>query len=633
MSQEETIKRLVQERMVAEQGDMDKRIAEAEIRMLDVSEKRATEKAQELVDKFSENLSKAEAAAKKEKEIEPKSFLYDPWNMMESLGYKERVMSVSYDTLRLMSERNAVAAAIINTRIHQVTAFSSPPKSKYDIGFQIALRDDEATPNATDKKRMKELEAMIEATGIPNIVEEETRDSFETYLSKITRDTLTYDQSCWEIVNGRGGKPVCFYAIDGSTIRFATTPRMLQGVANFGMRSQPQSKEITDAWRNTMGYQQTMNPERDTPVEDIKYVQIIAGKVMNTYSEKEMAFGVRNPRSDIHNNFYGVSELELLVSVITAHLWAEEYNKRFFSTGSAPKGIIHFEGQNIDQAQLNAFRRQWHAQVSGVWNAWKTPVIGSPGKLNYTNLQMNNRQMEFSNWIDYLIKLMCAIFLIDPAEINFDLKGSTSGQSGPMFESNTEQKLKMSRDRGLKPLLRFLEAEINKNFLFLIDPRYEFRWIGIDAKTEKETQELRLAELKTFKLVDEVRAEYDMDPIGEELGGDLIMDSSYIQWRTQKAQQAQMAEQQEQQQQMGGGGFGGPGGPGEGEEQPDFGQEEGEEQGNEGAQEAGGSMEDLDTHMGQINRMKGSKNNKTRGEGKVGELDELISGLGKRGKK
>ena len=171
----------------------------------------------------------------------------------------------------------------------------------------------------------------------------------------------------------------------------------------------------------------------------------------------------------------------------------------------------------------------------------------------------------------------------------------------------------MSRDRGLSPLLRFLEAEINKNIIWQIEPRYEFVWIGLDAKSEKEIQELRIKELESFKQVDEIRKEYDMEPIGLELGGDLIMNSSYIQWRTQKDQAAQMAQQQ----QMGG---------------PDFGQEEPGEGGGYGEGEPGEeeepTHEDLDAHVKTLDRMKRAKRNKTRGEGDVGELDDIISGLG-----
>src|SRR4030042_605979 len=324
----------VLDRRVESRVDMEKRILDTESKMLEVSEQRAQEKAAELFDRYKEGLSKSGTELAKAKEdAEAKSLFFDPFQLMENLGYKERVMSMSYDTLRLMSERNPIIAAIINTRIHQVTSFSRPPKTKHDIGFEITMREDEKRPSKSDLTKIKELEDTVEATGVPDIVEEESRDSFETYLSKEVRDSLTYDQACWEVVPGRGGLPVAFYAIDSATIRFATTPKLLKMVGGYG------NMQMEQIWKREMDSQKSQTAEKRRPKpEDVRYVQVISGKVMNTYSEQEMAFGVRNPRTYIQQNKYGVSELELLVQVITSHLWAEQYNQKFFSPGAAQKG-------------------------------------------------------------------------------------------------------------------------------------------------------------------------------------------------------------------------------------------------------------------------------------------------------
>lgn len=596
---DEKVQAMVDERMTIEKAGMDQRILETEARMMDVSEQRATEKAREIagtmMDQWRGDLEKAE---KDKYDAEAKSYMYDPFTLIESLGYKERVMSMSYDTLRLMSERNAVVASIINTRIHQVTAFARPPRSKYDIGYEFVLRDRDEEPNETDKRKMKELGKFLESTGIPSVIEEESRDSFEAFLSKIVRDSLTYDQACYEIVSGRGKKPVAFYAIDGSTIRYATTPSILKRMAGYS------EAQVNEMWRRQMVdmNQNTFNREQSAEPERVKYVQVISGRVMNTYSEQEMGFAIRNPRTYLQQNNYGVSELEIMVSVVTAHLWAEEYNKRFFSTGSAPKGILHFDvsGANIPQEQLNAFRRQWHAQVAGVWNAWKTPILATPGKMNYTSLQMGNKQMEFNQWIQYLVKLLCAIYLIDPAEINFEMEKGGMGTQAPMFYSVSEAKLKMSKDRGLQPLLRFIEADINKNIIWLIDPRYELQFVGMNSRTEKDMQELRLKELQNWKTVDEVRAEDDLDPLGKENGGDLIMNPSYITYRTQMAMQASM------------GGGAPPGGPEGGgpEGEPDFGDED---------------VGRLDETMGRMQAEKTPDHVKT--DKNMMKLDELLAGM------
>jgi hypothetical protein len=540
-----------------------KQITEVESRMVEISEQKVMEKAKEIHAIWVEELRKSNENA------EAKSLLHDPFQLLDSLRYKERPMMLTYEVLRAMSERNPIIASIIGTRVNQVSSFSSPPKSPYDIGFRIHLKDDEMKPNDNDKKRIKELEAFMENTGVVSLDPEE-RDDFDSFLRKISRDSLTYDQLAYEVIGGRGKTPVAFVGIDAATIRLSSTAKYFKNIRHgkdFGLPD----------FNTEMGSAQK---EQIKPA-DVKYVQLIDGRVMTTYTEQEMGFGIRNPRTSIKQNGYGVSELEILVNTVTAHLWAEEYNRRFFSQGSAPKGIIHFEG-NVDQTQLTAFRSQWHAQVMGVFNAWRTPIISAPAKLQYTNLQMSNKQMEFSAWIDYLIKIACAVYLIDPAEIGFDFKGGgAQTQTAPLFESRQESKQKMSRDKGLRPLLKFIQSEINKDLVYrLYEGRYEFEFIGLDAKTEEQLQEMHLKEVQNFKVIDEIRAEYDLEPLGHDRGGDVIMNSAYLnylnQLQMQKMQQGGMGGEE--------GGMGGEEDYGQesGEEQLDFGQEKDMEEGENG---------------------------------------------------
>ncbi len=547
-----------------------RQVLEVEKRMVEISESKALEKAKEIHTLWLEEMNKANGDKAKDKvnqELEAKSLFIDPYQMLESLGYRERPMMLGFDQLRLMSERNPIVAAVINTRVNQVSSFSRPPRSDYDVGFKFFMRDMDAKAKKDDERRMKELTAFCEATGFPGKVEEEARDVFDSFLRKISRDTLTYDQMTFEIVPSRKGTPAAFYAVDASTIRLATTPQYWRDRGRLSGQYDRNDKEAQrrfEAERMQLLANWTNAVDEDTDPMDLRYVQLLMGRVINTYTEKELCFGIRNPRTSIKLNGYGTSELEVLVNTVVAHMWTEEHNRRFFSQGSAPKGIIHFEGANINQEHLQAFRRQWHSQIAGVYNAWRTPIIASPAKLAYTNLHVNNRQMEFSQWLEYLVKVICAVYLIDPTEINFDLKGSAHQTQGPMFESQNESKQKLSRDRGLKPLLKFIESEFNKNIVYQIDPKLEFQFVGLDAKTEEQRQKLRTEQLQNYRTIDEIRVEEDLKPLGEEKGGDIIMNTVYTQYMLQLKMQKQ---QEQQQQQMGGQDFG------EGS-QYDFGQEE-----------------------------------------------------------
>lgn len=137
-----------------------------------------------------------------------------------------------------------------------------------------------------------------------------------------------------------------------------------------------------------------------------------------------MAFCVRNPRTNIDTQPYGFSELEQLITQVTSHLYAEEYNSKFFSQGGTTKGIINLKTDPTgigNREQLASFKRQWMAQVNGLTGAWKTPVVQIPDGIEYINVSQSNREMEFEKWMNYLVNIVCAIYQIDPAEVNFPI--------------------------------------------------------------------------------------------------------------------------------------------------------------------------------------------------------------------
>ena len=75
----------------------------------------------------------------------------------------------------------------------------------------------------------------------------------------------------------------------------------------------------------------------------MKWVQVIDGTIVPGFTAKELAFGVRNPRTNINLQPYGFSELEMLIQQVTSHLYAEEYNSKYFSQGGTTKGIINIK--------------------------------------------------------------------------------------------------------------------------------------------------------------------------------------------------------------------------------------------------------------------------------------------------
>lgn len=444
---------------------------------------------------------------------EVRAYYENPIRLATAMNYKDKPSSLSYNILYQMSVRNSVIAAVINTRINQISTFTKPKRFSLDgIGFEIRLRDPQEVPTKKQQEVIRSIESFLENCGYYN---DNSADDFDTFIRKLVRDSLTYDQLCFEIVPDRKGRPAQILAVDAATIRAASED--YEGETLYGQ-----------------------NPPKKN--EKVSWVQVIDNTVVAWFTSDELAFGVRNPRSNINLQPYGFSELEQLIQQITSHLYAEEYNSKFFSQGGTTKGIINLKADPNgigNKEQLDSFKRQWRAQVNGMEGAWKTPVLQVPNGIEYINVSQSNRDMEFNQWMNYLINIVCAVYAIDPAEINFANNGGVTGQSS-VFENSQEQKLKNSKDKGLKPLLRFIETVINKWVVSKFSPDYVFAFTGLDEQSESEKSDLEAKQVKTWKTVNEIRKEHGEEPLDD---GDVLLDSSWLNYHGQQ----QMMSQQNQQ--------------------------------------------------------------------------------------
>jgi Phage portal protein len=467
----------------------------------------------------------------------PKSHFIDPFALNTSVGYKDHRYSPSFEILKAIPGRLALISAILQTRCNQIAAFSTPFRMSKSVGFQIRHKDVSRHPTANERKFINELEDFVYNCGRkePNKFYPKKRDSFEDLLKKIVRDSLVLDQVCIEVVPDRMGRPYEFLAVDASTIRLAAP-----GILDPEMKKDRQKESIDLRMDNFA------KNKNEIDLKDPAYVQLVDGKVMNTYTYDELIFAIRNPSTDIRTQGYGKSELEMIINTITAHLYAEDYNRRAFSQGSLTQGILNFKGDVMTTEQLEAFKREWRDTVEGVSNAFRTPILQAEAGIEWINLRSSNREMEYGQWIEYLVKMVSAAYLIDPAELNFDLHGGTSNT--PLFESSQEWKLKASRDKGLRPLLRFIAKIINDHIISKIDDNYVLTFEGLDELTEKEKHELRKEQVASYYTLNEIRAAEDRPPLPY---GDVVLNPTYMQAITVQQQAEQAAQQAGSNQQPG----------------------------------------------------------------------------------
>ena len=196
----------------------------------------------------------------------------------------------------------------------------------------------------------------------------------------------------------------------------------------------------------------------------------------------------------------------------------------------------------MNEESLKEFKRQWQMQMSGVYNSWKTPIVDAD-KFEWVDLQKTNRDMEFVNWTNYQIKLHSALFLISPTELGFEIE--KEGRGGGVFESNTAKRIQYSMDKGLSPLLRTLEKSLNRYLIWRINKDYAIKFLGLNGNEDDVLSKSILA-LSNFSTVDECRAKFGLEKLGEENGGDLILNGNWMSAYNNKMIRASQQKDQEE---------------------------------------------------------------------------------------
>lgn len=442
----------------------------------------------------------------KRDQVDIKSILVDPLSTSSSFGYKYKPYSLTYDMLRGMAKTH-IPHAIIKTRKAQVLKFCEPQADKYSTGFVVEKRNrwrstlKDKQLSAQEQKRADEIIQFILDCGTTENFWH--ADTFETFIGKLVSDALVLDQATFEIVRDRAGRPIEYFATDAATYRIADSFMNEEEVAD---------QDLVNGYAPA-------------------YVQVIDGKVYSSFYAWELCFGIMNPSTDIRTNGYGESPLESMIQLITSLLNADAYNANFFKVGSSPQGILTYSG-NVNQNTLDSFRQQWQAQVAGVANSHKIPLINAD-KVNFIPTHVPNKDMEFGRFQEFLIKCATAMYTIDPAEIGFPMSGNSDGDSG-LGGNNSKEKLKYSKDKGLKPLLKNVQHWINKYIVWQIDPEYEFRFVGLDDAEDRDAElERDMKEVQYLKTLNEKRAQKNLDPLE---GGDILLNPIYSQQMMMKQQ-------------------------------------------------------------------------------------------------
>lgn len=437
-----------------------------------------------------------------------------PWNTSIT-NTRERALSLSYDVLDKVAERNPIINAIINKRCDQMRVHCKVAKDERDRGFRIVAKKNAPEKYKSDKETTAMLEEFFIQTGFA--YDPDREDDFADFVQLIIRDHYTYDQNSVEIRRTNKGEVHDFWYIDPTTIRRCIDNVMWNG-------------------------------------KEIKFVQIDEmNKQVAHFSNDDLIFDYSAKRSRLKYRGHGFSKIEQCLETITGMLFAFSYNKDIFQKDKIPKGFLSVTG-DINAETLNQVRRAWMNEMTGYGGRFSVPIVPS-GKdgvgINWVPMGQNNRDMEYIKLINLLIAVICSVFSIDPQEI-----GIKTDMGQALISDSGEARIQNSKDAGLGAILNYVEVICNK-ILAKITPWYVFEFTGTKNDDRKAEAELNRSEIETFRTIDEVREQRGLEKF--EMPWSKVPLNPHVMQMINADKQAEA-----QAQQMGGGqpGAGGPQGEG-----------------------------------------------------------------------
>ena len=403
------------------------------------------------------------------------SVFYDPYfvssNCFENIRTISRIQygGIHCRTLRAVASKAWIINTCINHISRKIKPFLKPVTSRNERGFIIHKKFDDLIPkNKKEDKECDRIRDFICATG--NYADP-SRDDFVKYCTKLLRDELTLDQIATEIQYDKGGKPVAFFAVDAATI-------------------------------------ECVIPEQENQTT-FRYLQIVDGMPAAGYTFENMVFDFENPRTDIYHAKYGYSLVEQAVDLITSVINTFVYNAGNFTENRLPKGMMLLSGDMNSDALDEMEEYITEIMSGGPQNQWRIPIIPSgdkDAKIEWKAIN-TNREMEFQAWIDYLISGVLALFGCSADELGMSVQ-----KSQPVVDSSSGDRMTAAKSSLLGDLLVFFESYINK-IIAKINPDYVLEFVGYEKDNPNTIADLDEKEVRTWKTVNEKRAEKGLDPI------------------------------------------------------------------------------------------------------------------------
>jgi len=235
-----------------------------------------------------------------------------------------------------------------------------------------------------------------------------------------------------------------------------------------------------------------------------RYYFVPDGTVRAKFTNEDMLYLVANQRN---NSALGISPMLVLQVVIESELQSMEYNRRQVM-GAAPDGVLNIgETASPDDVQRTQSRFQ-----SEVFGQGAMAVIGGFKAPSWMPFRSSNRDMQFREWQDYLVRCIAVALGIAPMDlaITFDVNRSTA---------EVQQD---STDDGLRALMSLFQGYMTREVVWdrayggrANNLQFAFKSLNLDESLSKANINKIAMPGIGWKSINEARTMDGRAPIGE----------------------------------------------------------------------------------------------------------------------
>lgn len=260
---------------------------------------------------------------------------------------------------------------------------------------QVAVAEWDIIPHDPEKPYSEPLKQKIKKLfDSPN----PTRNSFRNFTEPVVEDILVLDAGSIEKVRSYRGEIVQLWSVDGGEVR----------VAKF--------------W--------------DGDPDEWRYFWYPDGRLRAVWKNEDFLYIMSRPAT---HRVVGLSTLEVLKLTIDRELGADAYNSRQVQS-AAPDGMLDL-GEGVRPDKVEKFRTYWQTEILG---KSAMAIIGGSKGANFLRFRDSNRDMQFAEWQNYLLRKTALVFGLSAMDLN--AVTDVNRAVGNVLQENTE-------DRGLRPLL------------------------------------------------------------------------------------------------------------------------------------------------------------------------------------